>query len=52
VTPLTTWQAVIGVVGLAVFGYGIRVGSAKVRWAGIGLLVVAFAMRFVKRRLR
>jgi hypothetical protein len=49
-TPLTTWQTVIAVVGLAVFGYGIRADSEGIRWAGIGCLVVAFAFRFIKRR--
>jgi hypothetical protein len=49
-TPLTSWQAVIAVAGLAVFGYGIRAESERIRWVGIGLLVVAFAFRFVKRR--
>jgi hypothetical protein len=49
VTPLTTWQTVIAVAGLAIFGYGIRVDSARVRWVGIGLLCVAFVFRFVKR---
>jgi hypothetical protein len=52
VTPLTTWQAVIGVAGLAAFGYGIRTDSMTVRWVGVALLVVAFALRFVKRRFR
>jgi hypothetical protein len=50
VTPLTTWQTVIAVVGLAIFGYGIRANSSAIRWVGIGCLVVAFAFRFVKRR--
>jgi hypothetical protein len=50
-TPLTTWQAVIGVAGLAAFGYGIRTDSTHVRWVGIGLLAVAFALRLVKRYL-
>jgi hypothetical protein len=43
---------VIGVAGLAAFGYGIRTDSTTVRWVGIGLLAVAFALRFVKRRFR
>jgi hypothetical protein len=49
-TQWTAWQAVIGAVGLVVFGYGIRVESAAVRWAGIGCLVVAFLIRFMKKR--
>ena len=50
-TPLTTWQAVIGVAGLAAFGYGVRTNSPTIRWVGIGLLVAAFAIRFVKLRV-
>lgn len=47
---LTAWQTVIAVVGLAVFGYGIRSDLPTVRLVGIGCLVVAFLFRFVKRR--
>jgi hypothetical protein len=50
VTLLTSWQAVIAVAGLVVFGYGVRADSERMRWLGIGFLVVAFAFRFVKRR--
>jgi len=49
VTPLTSWQAVIGIAGLAILGYGIRADSNRIRWVGVGFLVVAFAFRFVKR---
>jgi hypothetical protein len=51
VTPLTSWQAVIGIAGLAILGYGIRTDSNRVRWVGVGFLAVAFALRFVKKRL-
>jgi hypothetical protein len=49
VTPLTGWQAVIGVAGLVVFGYGMRTQSSAIRWVGIGVLALAVALRFVKR---
>ena len=35
--------------GLAVFGYGVRSDQNVVRWVGIGLVVVAFLLRFVKK---
>jgi hypothetical protein len=50
VTPLTSWQAVIGVAGLVVFGYGLRTDSNTIRWAGIAVLAISVALRFVKKR--
>ena len=49
-TQLTLAKLLIAVVGLLVFGYGIRAESAGIRWAGIALVAVAVAMRFLGRR--
>jgi hypothetical protein len=48
-TPLLVIRLVLGAVGLLAFGYGVRVESSAVRWAGIGLIAVALALRFVAR---
>jgi hypothetical protein len=50
VTPLTSWQAVIGVAGLVVFGYGMRTQSSAIRWVGIAVLALAAVIRFIKKR--
>lgn len=49
-SPLTVVKIALAVVGLLVFGYGIRVESAAIRWAGIAFVAVAAALRFVKPR--
>ena len=49
-SPLTVAKVTIAVVGLLVFGYGIRVDSAAIRWAGVAVVAVAAALRFVKPR--
>jgi hypothetical protein len=49
-TPLLVGRLLLGAVGLLVFGYGVRVESSAVRWAGIGLIAVALALRFVRRQ--
>jgi hypothetical protein len=53
VTPHTTWRVTVAIVGLVVFGYGVRTDNNMIRWVGIACLVVAFFMRFVgKSRTR
>ena len=48
-TPLTTWRVTIAIVGLAIFGYGVRTDNDMIRWVGIACLVVAFLLRFVAK---
>jgi hypothetical protein len=36
--------------GLAVFLTGVRLNNDLLRWIGIGLVAVAFLLRFLKRR--
>lgn len=36
-------------IGLAVFGYGLRSDLTNVRWVGVGLLAIAFLLRFIER---
>ena len=43
-------RVVLLVIGLLVWGYGYRTDSADVRLAAIGILAVAFLVRFVPGR--
>ena len=45
-TRLTTWRVTTAIVGLAIFGYGVRSDNDMIRWVGIACLVVAFLLRF------
>ena len=49
-TPITSAQLGLAVIGLVVWGYGTRLGDPRVGWVGIALLVAASLLRFVKRR--
>ncbi len=42
----------LAVVGIVLFGYGIRADDERLRWAGIAFLAVAAILRFVGRRKR
>lgn len=44
-----TAKLVIAAVGLAVFLTGVRLELEIVRWIGIGLVAVAFLLRFIRR---
>lgn len=43
-------KLVITVAGIAVFLTGVRADSALLRWIGIGLVAVAFLLRFLGGR--
>jgi hypothetical protein len=45
--PIPT-RLFVGLAGLLVFGYGVRADSAPIRWAGIAVVAVAIAMRFLR----
>lgn len=46
----TTLKLSLAVAGIAVFFFGMRAGSQTIRWAGIALVAVAWALRFVGRQ--
>ena len=48
-TTAVALRATVFLVGLLVFVYGARVDAPIVRWTGIGLLAVAFLLRYVDR---
>ena len=42
-------KIVFAFAGLVTFGAGVRLDNIWVRWAGIGLVAVAWSLRFAKR---
>ena len=49
-TERTIAKLVLAGAGLAVFLTGVRSGLPLLRWIGIGLVAVAFVLRFADRR--
>ena len=49
-TRLTQAKLAVGLVALAIWGWGVRVDDERIRWMGIALLVVAFLLRFLNPR--
>lgn len=50
--PLSHVKLGLAVVGLILFGYGVRVEHEGLRWTGIAFLAAAVVLRFVGRRRR
>lgn len=48
-TNLTKVKLAFALMGVILFGGGVRYESAELRWGGIGMVAVAWALRFVKR---
>ena len=46
---LTVTKIALALAGVGMFAFGIRSEDNVVRWIGIGLVVVAFLLRFFKR---
>jgi hypothetical protein len=49
-TPITTARLIVALIAAILLGYGIRTDNEAVRWAGIGFLVAALLMRFIRPR--
>jgi hypothetical protein len=49
VNPVSIAKLALALAGIAVFLLGINTGNVMVRWTGIGLVVVAWLLRFVAR---
>lgn len=47
---LTRIKVALAVIGLVLFGAGVRLEDSRLRWAGIGAVAVAWALRFVHSR--
>ena len=49
-TPITSTKLLLAASGLVVWGYGIRTDEPAVQYVGIGTLVVAVLLRFMRKR--
>ncbi len=49
-TPMTAAKFVLAAAGILVWGMGVRLDIAMLRWTGIGLIVAALLLRFAKGR--
>ena len=43
---LTQVRLGLGLIGVVLFGYGVRTADVRLRWIGIGALAVSAALRF------
>ena len=47
---LTIIKVAFAFAGIGIFAYGVRTENEVVRWVGIGFVVVAFLLRFARKR--
>lgn len=47
---LTRAKVALALIGLVLFGAGVRLERDELRWIGIGFVSVAWLMRFARRR--
>jgi hypothetical protein len=48
VSAVTRIKLALAIIGLVVFGAGVRFEDARLRWIGVGFVAVAALMRWVK----
>lgn len=51
-TEVTKIKITLAIVGVAIWGYGVRVEERRVQWAGIALIAISALLRFVERGSR
>ena len=49
-TTLTRAKIALALIGLFLFGTGVRLERTELRWTGLGFVVVAWLLRFAGRR--
>ena len=49
-TTLTRVKVALALIGLLLFGAGVRLERIELRWAGLGFVVVAWLLRFIRQR--
>lgn len=47
-TPIITARLIVALIAAILFAYGIRTDNEAIRWAGIGFLLAALLMRFIR----
>ena len=48
---VTVLKIACALAGVGIFAYGVRAEDAIIRWVGIGFVILAFLLRFVKKRV-
>jgi hypothetical protein len=49
-SPVVIAKLALAGAGIVVWGMGVRLDNAMLRWTGIGLIVAAFLLRFARGR--
>ena len=49
-TTLTRIKLILALIGIATWGYGVRIDHRPVQWVGVALLAIALLLRFMFRR--
>ena len=49
-TPLLQVRLALSLIGVILFGYGVRVDDQRLRWLGIGFLAVSLLLRLWRGR--
>lgn len=49
-SALTRAKIALALIGLVLFGFGVRLERTELRWTGLGFVVVAWVMRFASPR--
>ena len=49
-TPITAAKLALALMAAILFAYGVRSEDSVVRWVGIAFVIVAFLLRFLKKR--
>lgn len=49
-STLTRAKVTLALIGLVLFGAGIRLERTELRWIGLGFVMVAWILRFTGRR--
>ena len=49
-TPFTIAKLSLALIAAILLGWGIRSDDSALRWAGIGFLIIAVILRFIKPR--
>ena len=47
---VTVLKIACALAGVGIFAYGVRSEDSVVRWVGIAFVIVAFLLRFLKKR--
>jgi hypothetical protein len=48
---VTVLKIAFALAGVGLFAYGVRSEDTIVRWVGVGCVIAAFLLRFVKKRV-